>query len=233
MKFGVAASSALAGALALAGVFTIPGSAQAALQTLTIDLDVYDTSAVDSTAGQTLGVVTIQDLSGGGVSVDFALSPPATAFASTGGPHITLGFNLDTTITASDVTITSPTGPGAPTFTFTAPTGNLQPGFGSLTAGLQGNSPGTSNSFAGPLDFTIAGVSVSDFVANSDGFFAVADILGPIGTGEVGGKIGTIGTPVTTSSVPEPSTWAMLLIGFAGLGFAGYRKARTAGTAAA
>ena len=28
------------------------------------------------------------------------------------------------------------------------------------------------------------------------------------------------------SAVPEPSTWAMLLIGFAGLGFAGYRRAK-------
>jgi hypothetical protein len=26
--------------------------------------------------------------------------------------------------------------------------------------------------------------------------------------------------------VPEPSTWAMMLIGFAGLGFAGYLKRR-------
>jgi hypothetical protein len=26
--------------------------------------------------------------------------------------------------------------------------------------------------------------------------------------------------------VPEPSTWAMMLLGFAGLGFAGYRRAR-------
>jgi hypothetical protein len=26
--------------------------------------------------------------------------------------------------------------------------------------------------------------------------------------------------------VPEPSTWAMMLLGFAGLGFAGYRSAR-------
>lgn len=26
------------------------------------------------------------------------------------------------------------------------------------------------------------------------------------------------------SGVPEPSTWAMMLVGFAGLGFAGYRK---------
>jgi hypothetical protein len=30
------------------------------------------------------------------------------------------------------------------------------------------------------------------------------------------------------SSVPEPSTWAMLVLGFAGLGFAGYRKTRHA-----
>jgi PEP-CTERM motif len=29
-----------------------------------------------------------------------------------------------------------------------------------------------------------------------------------------------------TSSVPEPSTWAMMVLGFAGLGFAGYRRTR-------
>jgi PEP-CTERM motif len=27
-------------------------------------------------------------------------------------------------------------------------------------------------------------------------------------------------------AVPEPSTWAMMLVGFAGLGFAGYRSAQ-------
>jgi hypothetical protein len=31
-----------------------------------------------------------------------------------------------------------------------------------------------------------------------------------------------------TISVPETSTWAMMLVGFAGLGFAGYRKSRKA-----
>jgi hypothetical protein len=31
---------------------------------------------------------------------------------------------------------------------------------------------------------------------------------------------------VTLTSVPEPSTWSMLLLGFAGLGFAGYRTRR-------
>jgi len=40
---------------------------------------------------------------------------------------------------------------------------------------------------------------------------------------------------LTVSAVPEPSTWAMMLLGFSGLGFAGYRraKARSVGFAAA
>jgi hypothetical protein len=29
--------------------------------------------------------------------------------------------------------------------------------------------------------------------------------------------------PATTTAVPGPSTWAMMALGFAGLGFAGYR----------
>ena len=31
-----------------------------------------------------------------------------------------------------------------------------------------------------------------------------------------------------TANLPEPSTWAMMLLGFAGLGFAGYRRSRKA-----
>ena len=44
---------------------------------------------------------------------------------------------------------------------------------------------------------------------------------GPQGTREIAGT-GSI------SGVPEPSTWAMMLLGFAGLGFAGYRASRKA-----
>jgi hypothetical protein len=212
MKIG-----ALAGALALTGVLAVAGGAQAA--TLTIDLNVYDTSAVQSPGGETLAVVTIQDLVGGGVSVDYSLDV-ATLFASTGGGHITVGFNLDTAITAADITGL----PVTPTFTFTSPVNGVpgpSGGFGDFTAGLQGNWNGVSNHFAGPIDFTIAGVSVSDFVENSQGFIAVADVLGNQGTGEAGGTGTIVGTP-------EPSTWAMMLLGFAGLGFTGYRKARGA-----
>jgi hypothetical protein len=37
---------------------------------------------------------------------------------------------------------------------------------------------------------------------------------------------------LTSAAIPEPSTWAMMLLGFSGLGFLGYRKARQ-GTVAA
>jgi hypothetical protein len=41
------------------------------------------------------------------------------------------------------------------------------------------------------------------------------------------GETYVFGTP----AVPEPSTWAMMLLGFAGLGFAGYRTARRGASA--
>jgi hypothetical protein len=44
-----------------------------------------------------------------------------------------------------------------------------------------------------------------------------------LSTGDLSGLSGIAFTPV-----PEPSTWAMMLLGFAGLGFAGYRAGRTA-----
>jgi hypothetical protein len=37
--------------------------------------------------------------------------------------------------------------------------------------------------------------------------------------------------PQTAGEVPEPSTWAMMLLGFAGLGYVGYRRARRSHTA--
>jgi hypothetical protein len=32
--------------------------------------------------------------------------------------------------------------------------------------------------------------------------------------------------PLYSPAIPEPSTWVMMLLGFAGLGFAGYRVSR-------
>jgi len=211
---------AIAGFAALVGLMGV-----ARADTLTIDMDEY-ASTVDPTPGVVLAAMTVKDLlGGGGVSVEVTLENAAQYFAATGGPHITLAFNVDKTITYSDFTFT---GPSKSKFDVVTNTDG-GPTFGTFTDGIQGTWNGTSNHFAGPITFTIKGLTVGDFGANTKNYWAIADVLGPKPngqTGEIGGHVGAI------TSVPEPSTWAMMLAGFAGLGFAGYRASRR-GVAAA
>jgi hypothetical protein len=63
-------------------------------------------------------------------------------------------------------------------------------------------------------------------ILNAGAYFA--EVSGTSGSSPI--HLAVDGT-VTAVSTPEPSTWAMLLLGFAGLGFAGYRKAHSARTA--
>jgi hypothetical protein len=77
---------------------------------LTIDLNNY-ISVVSSPADETLATVTVTDVTGG-VTVKIALDPPATFFAVTGGAHVTVGLNLDTSVTAADITDTTPSSRG-------------------------------------------------------------------------------------------------------------------------
>ncbi|MBA2402921.1 MAG: PEP-CTERM sorting domain-containing protein, partial [Bradyrhizobium sp.] len=53
---------------------------------------------------------------------------------------------------------------------------------------------------------TTGGSETLSFISNNAGAFG----------GVVGG--------VTISAVPEPSTWAMMILGFAGVGFMAYRR---------
>ena len=58
---------------------------------------------------------------------------------------------------------------------------------------------------------------------------AVSSLVDPdldINTGSPGVLIGVLVDSAPSSSAPEPSTWAMILAGFAGLGAAGYRRSR-------
>ncbi|MBV8103775.1 MAG: PEP-CTERM sorting domain-containing protein [Hyphomicrobiales bacterium] len=78
-------------------------------------------------------------------------------------------------------------------------------------------------SFLGPgfgFSFTTASCTGSPMGGcgqNNVGLTPGTSIFGPV----------DISVSFSSALVPEPSTWALLFLGFAGLGFAGYRKAKT------
>ena len=76
-----------------------------------------------------------------------------------------------------------------------------------------------------PPGFTDLQSWTRDEALDPDWLRVGTDIVGPPPTG---GSAPTFNAAFSLSGavVPEPSTWAMMLLGFAGLGFAGYRQAR-------
>lgn len=89
--------------------------------------------------------------------------------------------------------------------------------------GLMFNISGGNAPVGAVVDLFDNGVSPTTGV-NSGGF-GVAVATSAISENYVAGGV--------TANLPEPSTWAMLLFGFAGLGFAGYRRSRRAAASAA
>ena len=80
-----------------------------------------------------------------------------------------------------------------------------------------------------PLDLSAFAQPVlvnSEFSFNEGGLVVPLSSIGITGTAEI------LYTYTPTAAVPEASTWAMMLIGFAGLGFAGYRRSRRRSIAA-
>ncbi|HEX9171011.1 MAG TPA: PEP-CTERM sorting domain-containing protein [Roseiarcus sp.] len=143
---------------------------------------------------------------------------------------------------AGDVFYFDLTTNGGGTFNFT----DVSPGYsapllGSYSPGA--DFPGTYNYAVscptslclGPLTFMAFGASPTDqFVIGSPlggGPFAGAVVPFVANLSVVPGTTGLCpaGGDVCTGLVaaPEPSTWGMMLLGFAGLGFVGYRRARS------
>jgi PEP-CTERM motif len=84
------------------------------------------------------------------------------------------------------------------------------------------------------FDFAAGGVSEFEILGISDSLGlnanSATDFVTQLAFTSSGMFTGTM-TPVI--SIPEPSTWAMMLLGFAGLGYIGYRTSRRRVTAAA
>jgi hypothetical protein len=141
--------------------------------------------------------------------------------------------------------------PGSGSGTFTVTTGAKGDLITEMTGEIGGNavsllSPGTSGSdnllfpigtsFKGGvsvLDLDTSGIAVStalgDFHIFGDGSpFSIGTVSGNdiFETGPNGFGVGTL---AVAAAVPEPSTWAMIILGFAGIGFMAYRR-RQSGT---
>ena len=86
-------------------------------------------------------------------------------------------------------------------------------------------------SFRGDLILGVIADGGFDIVANGAGIpfedggdnslINLGFVSGPVDLTIEGNGVFALG-----GAVPEPSTWAMMLVGFAGLGFAGYRSTR-------
>jgi hypothetical protein len=78
-----------------------------------------------------------------------------------------------------------------------------------------GNVNVASHGFSGWQSATV------DFTASS-----TSEVLSFLATGNLPVPPFALVSDVSITAVPEPATWAMLLAGFAGLGYAGFRSAR-------
>jgi hypothetical protein len=201
------------------------GGAQAAVETITLNIDHCSGGCLP---GGGTGSVTVND-AGGVLSFDVDLTGNLVFQPSTGLDAFV--FNLDKT----PLSVTA--GPTSG-FTFvSASSGTIQEdGFGTFGYGLTYSGPRTAQA----LDFTVSaagGLTLADLgLSGPPGTASVlfaADVFSSNLNGMTGnGNTGPIGG---VSAAPEPSTWTMLLVGFAGLGYAAFRrgaKARLAGLTA-
>ena len=102
----------------------------------------------------------------------------------------------------------------------------------SLTFTLEGFAPGNSLTPVDSQVITLTGQPGSPFQTIVENWNNVATVeIAPApgfpdnwGSNTIEMDNVILGLPAAVGSVPEPSTWAMMLLGFAGLGFAGYRR---------
>jgi hypothetical protein len=241
MKNSAATPLAIAGALAVAGVFALPGSAQATLHGFCAGAaqcaDNGTNSPTASNPPVDFGFTTSPGPTSGDLLIDI-LTPDNVAagptFSLTGTSTATATLFSATPWTSGQLDAylgisASPTNPIGGYLTATqaldpSATGFLvyQADLGTLT--LQ--SP--SNPNVSPLENIASGVLpqasfivgfLNEGTAANPSFQATANSGAIFTTGPTSGGGGQ-------PTVPEPSTWAMMLIGFAGLGFAAFRRAK-------
>jgi hypothetical protein len=184
--------------------------------------------------------------------VTFSVATLGGTLLYTGGPSLDASSSLDldgallivTQIGAADLSGLSlfPDGPNS-TVTLTSPI-NYGSGSGTLDTPIIGDGhifetwTGVGGDFftetlsevlsinrATPDVITVI---LSGTLSDSDGLFVDTPATLILRGDQSGGPGAAVSASITntTSNVPEPSTWAMMLAGFAFLGYTGYRRAR-------
>jgi hypothetical protein len=181
------------------------------------------------------GTVTVTELNADTVEVSVTLASTGSLFISNGGPHNP--FVFDTKI-SDTVTILSPvdsfTNGGRGAFDSTP--------FGTFTNDIAccSNHPGAAHGDAPPLNFTVydpngvtfAGIGATfspagqllgfgtgaddRFAASTGGYLFAADIYDK-GTGLTYNVAARYAEKIMTA-VPEPQSWALMILGFGGIG---------------
>jgi len=212
MKFGVA--------IAVASLATISFMAPAAHAAVVLTSNLtQDNCTTGCSTGQAFGTVTISQTSAGANLVftvalgsDYVFNPsgPFDAFVfnptfagSYVVPTITANFAPDTTLPQS------------------------QDGFNNFLQGLTYSGPTTVHTLTFEYDPTAA-----NYLLDASSFTLSTRTNGNGGTPalfsvdirNLGGETGPVGALTLTAAVPEPSTWAMMILGFFGVGFVAYRR---------
>jgi hypothetical protein len=194
------------------------GMAAPASASTVYDLDVISASNI-GTGNQ--GTVTLTQ--NGADEVDVVVSlVPGVLLVNSGGPHTPFVFDLASAVSSAIVTVTSTNNPS-----FVAASGSQQATpDGTFTNGIAYNgSNGGGHGSPGPLDFSVtdaSGITLSDFIANGDGFFFAADVLG------TGGNTGTVGANVALSTTPLPAALPLFAGGLGLLGLFSRRRKQKA-----
>jgi hypothetical protein len=203
--------------LATTALIALAGSAQADT-VFTTNFTLDHCTGTCGPAGTNFGSLTLTDTDAG---VDFLLTVSGGAqFNFNGSGLNTFNFSTDGSpvLTAGDFTFNSPN------LVAVIPAGQ-QNGFGQFSYGVETTVGGTSTS---PISFSVAGLDFDDFTKSVRGdpsvFFTI-DARGLNGnTGLIGSEFsGGVINP-TVGGVPEPSTWAMMILGFFGIGFMTLKK---------
>jgi hypothetical protein len=243
--------AAMAGALAIAGSLATVDGAQATLVDLTYALELNGMSS-GTCPGGVCGTVTVVGDTTSSLAFTVDLATGVSFHANHSGSSgtgtffyfdVTDGGGSPITVTLDGTTSGAI---GGKTWSYNSPVGgDIKPGTGNFP-GTDNFSVTCTNATSGkicgsPLEFTVSGGSVANplvigaplggglFTGDTIAFVADLSISGSCGDKTCAAGTGLVGSgpgiSTRTSTVPEPSTWAMMLIGFAGLGYAGYRKA--------